>query len=203
MPTTGVRRRREVQGDARQIGGQEGFGVARPLAPNTLTYHACISAFCCAEEVHVVQRDRRRLRLVLDQLHLHVVRAHHERDRRRLVLDGGDVVLDHLRFGATSARGDHRIAAAFTLSTACRRFGHGEPDVVDAGALGAALRRLLAEEDQHVRELDDLEVLGADLDGLSAKGRDEELLRLVDVGDRDVMMPVDDRAVLRGGELCT
>ena len=55
-----------------------------------------------AEEMDVVQRDRRRLLLVLEQLHLHIVGAHDERDRR-VALTGAMSSIDLLR-GATSDR---------------------------------------------------------------------------------------------------
>ena len=56
--------------------------VARALAPKTFTYHSRISRVLRAEEVDVMQRDWRRLLPVLEQLHFHIVWAHHEGDRR-------------------------------------------------------------------------------------------------------------------------
>src|SRR4029079_12966780 len=65
-----------------------------------------------------------------------------------------------------------------------------------------AFRRCLTEEDQHVRELDDLQFLGADRDRLAAKGADEELLLRLDVARDEMMMAVDNRAVFCRDELC-
>src|SRR5258705_12776243 len=57
------------------------------------------------------------------------------------------------------------------------------------------------EEDQHIRELDDLRVVGANLDDLSPEGLDEELLLGLDIRRVQVMMAVHDWAVLGCQEL--
>ena len=172
--------------------------AARGFAPKTFSYHARISVLLRAEEVDVVQRDWRRLLLVLEQLHLHIIGAHHEGDRRCGV-HGGDVVDRPAAWRATSDRVMIGYPPAFTRSSVCRRFVHREPDVVHRRPLAAAGRLLVPEEDEHVRELDDVHLLRTEFDSRAAERVGEELQMRRDVARGDVMMAVDDRPVLRRG----
>lgn len=74
--------------------------------------------------------------------------------------------------------------------------------MVDRGALRAAFWRCLTEEDQHVRELDDLQFVGPNRDRLAAKSANEELLLRLDVARDEMMMAVNNRAVFGRDQLC-
>ena len=89
------RRRREVKATpgSWSVTNAEPGSAASAFAPNVFAYHACISRVLLAEEVHVVQLNRRLLILHFDELDLHVFRSERERDVRRRAR-GGDVVRD-------------------------------------------------------------------------------------------------------------
>src|ERR1044072_2167744 len=65
--------------------------------------------------------------------------------------------------------------------------------MVDDGASSASRRcRRIPEKDQHIRKLDDLEVVRADFRGDTAKRIDVKLLCRLDIGRAQVMVTVDD-----------
>ena len=139
-----------------------------------------------------MQRDRDGLLLVLQQLHLHIVRAERERDRRCRI-HRRDIV-DDLLAGGNLGAGDHLVAVGLHLVDDRAQVRHGEADVVRRRPDRAAGRLLISEEDQHVRELDDLGVV-AELPDRAAERVGPELLVRRDVGCCDVMMAVDDRTI--------
>ncbi len=118
-----------------------------------------------------------------------------------LAIQDGDVVLHLLGRGHFRAR-NHLEAVRLDLVDDRAKVRHREADVVHRRADGAAGRRLHGpEEDQDVRELDDFLLIGAELHHRSAERVDEELLLRVHVRRVQVVVAVDDRAVLGDEQL--
>ena len=96
---------------------------------------------------------------------------------------------------------DDAVAAAFYLVDRRPKVRNRESDVIRGRALGAASRRLCAEENEHARKFDDVGVVLPELHCRSAERAGEELDLLLDVRSGHVMMTVDDWAFLRGDQL--
>ena len=104
-----------------------------------------------------MQRDGDGLLLVLQQLHLHIVRAERERDRRCRI-HRRDIV-DDLLAGGNLGAGDHLVAVRLHLVDTARRFGTEKPMWFAVVPIVPPVGFWSPEEDEHVRELDDLGVV--------------------------------------------
>ena len=150
--------------------------------------------------MNVVQGDRARHALVLDQFHLGVVRTHHERDGRLLIRDEGQIVF-HLLCGRELGARHHGIAGRLDFVHSRAKVRHPKPDVVDRRAFCPAAWRARRQHDEHIRKLDDLGRRCADFDRRAAKSVHPEFLVRVHAGDVQMMVAVDDGTVFRGNEL--
>ena len=140
--------------------------------------------------------DGHRLLLDLDDLHFDVVRPDHVRDARHVAAAGEpDVVLDLHGCRCFSGR-DHLVAAGFELVDRLPQVRHREPEMIDRASAAPARRHSGVHEQQRVRELHDLPVLRADRDGRAAQRVDPELFVIGHARDNEVVMAVDDWAIL-------